>query len=96
MELFIFGRFHARPGAESALEEAVREIVGPSRAESGCLGINWFRSTRDPLLFYVHSRWINEAAFELHASLPHTVSFIDRAQQLIDHPLDVTRARLFA
>src|SRR3989442_13231275 len=52
------------------------------------------RSTRDPRLFYIHSRWVDEAAFDHHAGLPHTVRFIERVQALIDHPLDVTRTRL--
>ena len=93
MELFIFGRFHARPGDESAVAEALRDVVAPSREEAGLLSIQAFRSTRDPRLFYIHSRWIDEAAFEHHATLPQTVRFIERVQALIDHPLDVTRAR---
>lgn len=92
MELFIFGRFHARPGDESAVEEALRDVVGPSRDEAGCLSIQAFRSTRDPRLFHIHSRWVDEAAFEHPAALPHTMRFIERVQALIDHPLDVTRA----
>ncbi len=92
MDLFIFGRFHARPGEERAVEEALRDVVGPSRAEAGCLSIQAFRSTRDPRLFYIHSRWVDEAAFDHHASLPHTVRFVERVQALIDHPLEVTRA----
>jgi len=94
LELFIFGRFHARPGDEGAVEDALRTVVGPSREEAGCLSIQAFRSDRDPRLFYIHSRWVDEAAFDHHASLPHTVRFIERVQALIDHPLDVTRARL--
>jgi len=94
LELFVFGRFHARPGDESAVEAALRNVVGPSRAEAGCLNIQAFRSTRDPRLFYIHSRWVDEAAFDRHATLPHTVRFIERVQALIDHPLDVTRAGL--
>lgn len=94
VELFIFARFHARPGNEQALEQAVREVVGPTRAEPRCSSINAFRSTRDPALFYIHSRWADEAAFEHHAALAHTVRFIERAEALIDHPLDVTRSHL--
>jgi quinol monooxygenase YgiN len=93
MELFIFGRFHARPGDEGAVEEALRDVTGPTREEAGCLSMQAFRSARDPGLFYVHSRWVDEAAFDRHAGLPHTVRFIERVQALIDHPLDVTRAR---
>ena len=94
MNLFVFGRFHARPGNEGAVDEALRDVVVPSRAEAGCLSIQAFLSTRDPRLFYIHSRWVDEAAFDHHAGLPHTVRFIERVQALIDHPLDVTRAVL--
>ncbi len=94
MELFIFARFHASAGNESAVAEALGNVLGPSREEAGCLSIHAFRSTRDPRLFYIHSRWTNEDAFEKHAGLPHTLRFIERVGPLIDHPLDVTRAEL--
>jgi quinol monooxygenase YgiN len=94
MEIFIFGRFHARPGNEEAVADAIANVLGPTRAEPGCIGIQAFRSIRDPRLFYIHSRWISEEAFDIHASLPHTVSFLGRVEPLIDHPLDVTRAEL--
>lgn len=92
MELFIFARFHAREGEEAAVAAALRDVVGPSRAEPGCLSIVAFAATRNPRLFYIHSRWVDEAAFDLHATLPHTVAFLARVQGLIDHPLDVARA----
>ena len=92
MELFIFARFHARPGSEGAVAEAMRDNFAPTRGEPGCLSIHTLRSIRDPLLFYIHSRWMVEAAFEIHADLPHTARFLTRVEPLIDHPLDVTRA----
>ena len=94
MELFIFGRFHARAGEEASVEQAIREVSGPTREEPGCLGYQAFRSIRDPRLFYIHSRWTDEAAFDTHADLPHTVRFLERVGTLIDHPLDVTRAKI--
>ena len=95
MALYIFARFHAVAGNESAVAEAVANVLGPSREEAGCLSLHAFRSTRDPGLFYIHSRWTDEEAFENHARLPHTVRFIERVESLIDYPLDVTRAELF-
>lgn len=92
MELFIFARFHARPGAEGALGDALLEVLAPTREEPGCLRIHAFRSIRDPLPFYIHSRWKDEAAFECHAGLPHTRRFVLRVEPLVDHPLEVTRA----
>lgn len=93
-QLYIFAQFRARAGRQDAVGAALREVVPPTRAEAGCLGINIFRSTRDPQLFYLHSKWLDEAAFDRHATLPHTVSFIETVQPLIDHEFDLTRARL--
>jgi len=92
MELFIFARFYARPGNEEAVEVALLDVLAPSREEPGCLDIHAFRSMRDARLFYIHSHWKDEAAFEYHAGLPHTVRFLDSVEPLIDHPLNVTRA----
>jgi len=91
MEMFIFARFHARPGQERAVAETLHDVLGPTREEPGCLGIHAFRSTRDPRLFYIHSRWTDEAAFERHGDLPHTTHFVERVAPLLDHALDVTR-----
>ncbi len=94
MGLHIFARFHARFGYEEAIASAIKDVLEPTRKESGCLSIHAFRAIRDPQLFYIHSRWINEEAFEVHATLPHTLRFVERVEPLIDHPLDVTRSEL--
>jgi len=94
MELHIFARFHARPGNEAALADTLRAVVAPTREEPGCVSINAFRSTRDPQLHFIHSRWTDAAAFERHAGLPHTVRFIERVQLLVDQPLDIQRTEL--
>ena len=94
MEQYVFVRLHAREGEEDAVEEALREVTGPSRAEPCCLSFHTFRSMRDRQLFYIHSRWVDEAAFQLHAELPHTVRFLKRVDALLDQPRDVTRTQL--
>lgn len=93
MELTIFARFHARAGQETAVAAAIAAVAPPTRAESGCLGIEAYRSIQDPRLFHIHSRWTDEAAFDRHAALPHTVVFLETVRPLIDHALDVSRAR---
>ncbi len=93
MELFIIARFHAREGSQADVAEALRDVVPPTRAERHCLAIEAFAAMCDPRAFYIHSRWMDAAAFEHHATLPHTVRFIERVQTLIDHPLEVVRVR---
>jgi quinol monooxygenase YgiN len=93
MELFIFARFHALDGQQAAVASAIREVAGPTRVEPGCVGYAACHSDQDPQLFWIYSRWADDAAFETHARLPHTVQFIERMQTLVDGPLDISHAR---
>ena len=92
MELFIFARFQAREGEADAVAAALRDVLGPTRGEPGCIAVEAFRSTRDPRLFFIHSRWTDEAAFDSHGGMPHTVRFLTQVEPLLDHPMDATRA----
>jgi len=94
MELFIFARFHARSGQENSVETSLRNVISPTRQEPGCLSIHAFRSIRDARLFYIQSRWVDEAAFDNHVDQPHTARFVEEMRPLIDHELEPTRASL--
>src|SRR5260370_38702912 len=94
VEQYVFVQVHAREGEEGAVEEALREVTGPSREEVGCLSFHTFRSVRDRRLFYIHSRWVDATAFQEHAGLPHTVHFLERVDALLDQPRDVTRTEM--
>lgn len=91
MELYIIGEFRARPGNESAVEAAIARVVPQSRGESTCLGINAYRSNKDATRFFIYSRWRDEAAFEAHALLPHTVEFLTAVAPLLTHEVEVAR-----
>jgi quinol monooxygenase YgiN len=73
-------------------EELLR-VNGPSREEAGCIKIEVFESLREPVTFAVHSEWVDEAAFDLHAELPHTVRFLQVAEELLTHSVQGLRTR---
>jgi quinol monooxygenase YgiN len=89
----IFARFHAREGLVEALATAVRDVVPPTRAEAGCLSIDAYRSIQDSALFFINSHWVDEAAFERHARLPHTIEFLGAVASLVDQPAQIARTR---
>ena len=64
----------------------MHRVQGPTRLEPGCVGYGAFQSLRDPDEFYIHSRWKDQAAFDHHAALPHTVRFVAEVEPLLDHP----------
>jgi quinol monooxygenase YgiN len=91
MDLHFFARFHVEEGKEEEAVEAIRAVLGPSREEAGCIAIRAFRSIRHPKLFVIHSCWIDEAAFDLHAKLPHTIRFIETMNELVDERPEMSR-----
>jgi quinol monooxygenase YgiN len=96
MELFIFARFRVREANEAVAAAVLREQTAGVREEPGCLAIQAYRSIRDPRLFYIHSCWTDETAFEIHADLPRTVRFIEQMETLIDHPFEAIRTERLA
>ena len=93
MAVHFLVRFEPRPGKEEEFREELLRVVEPTRAEIGCLGIHVFETLRKPFVFAIHSEWVDEAAFELHAQLPHTVRFLRAAEELLTHPVQGLRSR---
>ena len=96
MEQFVFVRLHARQGQGQAVEDALREGMRPSREEKGCLSFHLFRSMQDARLFFIHSRWVDEAAFQKHADFKHTERFLKKVDPLLEQPREVTRTQRIA
>jgi quinol monooxygenase YgiN len=85
MSFHFIVQFEPQPGKEAAFRAELLPQVETSRAEIGCVSIQVFESLREPRLFAIYSEWVDEAAFELHATLPHTVRFLAAAETLLTH-----------
>jgi len=93
-EFFIVARFHAHEGQEEAAAVTLRlEVHDTMLEDSGCVSIQAFRSTRDPRLFFIESRWVDEAAFESHIRKPHNLRFAESIGAMIDDELQPVRLR---
>ena len=93
MSMHFIVRFEPRDDAAREFREALLAVVGPTRAEAGCVRIQVFESVGEPSRFAIHSEWVDEAAFERHARLPHTIQFLAAATDLLTHPVDGLRAK---
>jgi quinol monooxygenase YgiN len=86
-------RFEPLPRKAAEFREELLRVIERTRTESGCLSIRAFEAMRDPLVFAIHSEWVDEAAFEFHATLPHTVRFLAAAEKLLPHAVNGLRMR---
>ena len=92
MSVHFIVRFEPSPGKEQEFRAELVRVVEATRAEPGCLAIRGFQSLREPLTYAIHSEWVDEAAFELHANLPHTVRFLEAAKKCLTHPVQGLRS----
>ena len=86
-ELQVTTHFHAQPGQEATLENAVRGIVVPVRDEPACLRIEAFVDANDPHGFFITSRWRDASGYRHHRELAHTLQFLELARTLVDQPI---------
>ena len=93
MPLYIFARIEPKPGKELQIRDALEAVLEPTRGEAGCLRIHLYESVRDPPLWFIHSEWADEAAFDAHVELPHTQRFIAAIAGLTTHPLAAVRTK---
>jgi len=96
MSVHFIVRFEPQPGKQAEFRQELLRVVEASRAEPGCVAIRAFESLREPFVFAIHSEWADEAAFELHAQLPHTVRFLGAAKDLLTHSVQGLRSREIA
>lgn len=93
MSVHFLVQFEPRPGKELEFREELLRVIEPSRVEPGCLAIRGFASLWEPFVFAIHSEWVDEAAFDRHARLPHTIRFLATAERLLTHPVQGLRSR---
>ena len=93
MCVHFFAEFEPKPEREHAFRDELLKVVEPSRAEAGCVALHVFESLREPLRYAIHSEWVDEAAFEYHTQLPHTLRFLRAAEELLTQDVRGLRTR---
>jgi quinol monooxygenase YgiN len=61
----------AKPGQQDALEQHLRALVEPTRAEAGCGQYDLHQDLANPLAFYMIERWSNDEALQAHDASAH-------------------------
>ena len=78
--------FRARAGKAADLERELRNRVPITRTEAGVLDYRLYRSTTDPNLFFLFSRYASEKSFDVHLYQPYSLSMLAEFEELLDGP----------
>jgi len=69
--LNIIARFQAKPGREANLRAILEAMVGPTRAEAGCVNYDLHQFRDDPTRFVLYEGWQSKDALDEHMKTPH-------------------------
>ncbi|RYC30990.1 antibiotic biosynthesis monooxygenase [Lichenibacterium minor] len=82
--LTVIAKLKAKGGREEDLAALCGSLVGPTRAEKGCLTYDLHRSHDDPGLFMFTESWESRPLWEEHMKSPHLVAFGEKQDDVIE------------
>ena len=83
--VIIYATLTPQPGKEAELETLLRGMCAPSRAESGCVVYDLYRSTKNGT-FHFFEIWKTQADIEAHREEPHFKNFRAALGDLTEGP----------
>lgn len=94
-EITLIVKIKAKPGQAQALERELRDAVGPTHTEPGCLRFALHRSNAETDAFLLVERWTSQAALDEHLKKPYLVKLLESLKALA-HSSDASAYELLA
>ncbi|MFD6276782.1 putative quinol monooxygenase [Streptomyces sp. NPDC060209] len=92
-ERHIICEVHAKTSQRQQVHELLLELVGPARAESGCLYYDLYQQADQPDTFYIIDGWTSAEAIAEHAEHPNVTRVVEQLTPLLEVPLKVTTSK---
>jgi quinol monooxygenase YgiN len=89
-EVMLVARFNAKAGKEKEVENILVSLVEPTRAEKGCVFYHLHRVKEEKGHFLFYECFRDENAYKAHVDTPYIKGFLDRKDELLSEPPDVT------
>jgi quinol monooxygenase YgiN len=70
----------AAQGREEELAGLLKELVGPTRSEPGCVSYELNASQEKPGAFLFYEKFADQAALDAHVGSPHFQSFLKKRE----------------
>jgi quinol monooxygenase YgiN len=88
-DLIVIAAAKAKPGKEAELEQALREVAGPTRAQPGCVQFSLYRRQDTSATIIGFERWASEAHHQQHLQGAHVQKLMSRMADILAEPPDI-------
>ncbi len=89
--LRVVARIVANPGDADEVRSILAGLLGPTRAEPGCISYELLQNNADPTDFTFVEEWEGDAALDAHLSTPHIQDAMSRLPPLLAAKPDIRR-----
>jgi quinol monooxygenase YgiN len=90
-KLKVVAHLTARPDKIEHVREALLGLIGPTRAEDGCIQYELYQNNADPADFTFVEEWASDAALDAHLATEHLKDLQAIADELFAVPPDIRR-----
>ena len=80
----------ARTDKRDELISLCKNMIAPSRAESGCIQYYFYQDVTDENKFFFYEEWKDQAAIDFHFSTKHYLDFSPKYDSLIEERAKLT------
>jgi len=86
----VMARVKTKEGMEESVKAELLALVGPSRAERGCINYDLHQSSDDKTLFMFYENWVSKEALDTHFTMPQFDGFDERIEEMLAEPVEIT------
>ena len=89
--LTIIVTIHAKAGQESRVRDVLRGMLGPTRAETGCINYDLHESQDNPGVFAIYENWASAAHIDTHLKSAHFQALAKLIPEIFAGPPEITK-----
>lgn len=84
-KLTILAHVHAQPDQVEGVRAQLEGLVGPTRAEAGCIQYDLHQDDQDPAHFVFYENWESREAWQAHMQSEHIAQWRAFAAEAVAH-----------
>ena len=93
MAVTVLAIIKAKSGMEARVEQALKELIEPTRKEPGCINYDLHVLSDDSTVFMFHENWQSKEDLDQHLSKPYLEEFLSQAESFLAEPVIISLYR---
>lgn len=86
----VVARIRAKEGMAEAAKQELLFLVKQTKLEPGCNYYDLYQTAENKSEFVFIENWVNKDALDKHLTMPYLKSFLEKADNLLAAPVEIT------